>query len=84
VSKNGLLKNLGLLCVLVLAGLWATGRLDISKLGGPWLIFLLCPLMHLGMMFGMRGHMGHGHGHGSHPEASQTTPKEGTAREQCH
>lgn len=81
MNKN-LLKNLGLLCVLVLAGLWATGRLDIAKLGGPWLIFLLCPLMHIGMMLGMRGHMGHGHG--TRPEATQTTAKEGTPREQCH
>ncbi|MNJ04311.1 hypothetical protein D3C73_1650120 [compost metagenome] len=29
-----------------------------------WLVSLICPLMMLFMMFGMRG--GHGHGHGGH------------------
>ncbi|MHA6533017.1 DUF2933 domain-containing protein [Paenibacillus sp. BAC0078] len=35
-----------------------------------WLIALVCPLMMIFMMFGMRG--GHGHGHGGH---SRREPK---------
>jgi len=41
----------------------------------PWLILLLCPLMHV---FMHRGHGGHGHsGHGHGRDAGSDTPESG-------
>lgn len=48
------MRKVALLCMLVLAGFWLTGRLDFAK-GGPWVILLLCPLLHVAMMVGSRG-----------------------------
>lgn len=45
-----------------------------------WLFVLVCPLMMIVMMFGMRGGHGHGHRHGNHgkgtPEDTQKMQRE--------
>ena len=55
--KHGLMM---LLCLVPMIALIALPRMGIEfgSLGrfAPYAIFLICPLMHIGMMFMMRGH----------------------------
>ncbi|RJQ38805.1 MAG: hypothetical protein C4555_04525 [Dehalococcoidia bacterium] len=54
VFKGSLMRKIALLCMLALAGLGLAGRLDVAK-GGPWVILLLFPLLHVAMMVASRG-----------------------------
>lgn len=47
-----------------------------------WLIALVCPLMMVFMMFGMKGH-GHGRGHG-HRSASDQSSQDQAVQEQLN
>jgi hypothetical protein len=49
-----MLRNVGVVCVIVMLGMLALGRISFAG-GGSWLFLLLCPLMHVGMMLFARG-----------------------------
>jgi len=62
-----------LLCVVLLAIGVGLNRLGVLRGLGSAAIFLLCPLMHVLMMFGT-GSGCHGHGHGNHGDDKNTNP----------
>lgn len=45
-----------LCCLVMLGGVMFLASSGTASGSWTWIIFLLCPLMHVFMMFGMRGH----------------------------